>query len=203
MKNVFLIKAFSLMLLCSSANSFCMEESGGGQGGSNRDRKSASIPTPKSERDTQKALILLGASAGLAAGAHFLGDRAEFQTAGNFFNLTRGELQAACALSSACAGIALIAEKEWKPTFRSAAWRFPLMAMVGGLLNHPYANKALSFMPLGLGAWFKDNPPFGKPGISAIYNIGAWYALKPSLDRVENRVSDWFTSKDATKNASK
>ncbi|GMU19506.1 MAG: hypothetical protein AMXMBFR12_06980 [Candidatus Babeliales bacterium] len=184
MKKNFLVNALSLVLLCLVGNTWTQEK-----------ESKELIATPQDERDTQKAIIQLLIASGVGAGAHFFGDHPVFQNTGNFFNLGRGELQAACALTSACAGIALIADKDWKPTFRSAAWRFPLMAMVGGLLNHPYANKGLSFMPLGLGAWFKENPPFGKPGVAAIYSISAWYGLKPSLDRVENAVGTFFFTK--------
>lgn len=188
MKNSFLIKALSAMLLFSSLNTFTMDESAGWK------KNSELIATPQDERDTQKMIFMLVGSGALLAGSHFLADRAGFPDVGNFFNLSRGEFQAACGLSSLFAGIGLIANPQWRPTIRSAAWRFPLMAMVGGLLSHPQVNKGLTYAPLGLGAWFKDNQPVGKPGISAIYNIGAWYALKPSLDRVENRVGGWFRS---------
>lgn len=202
MKNNLLIKALSLMLVCSVANTFTMNDENVivCQRPDKEEKKinSELIATPQNERDTQKAIILLAAAGGIGAVAHFFGDRPEFQTAGNFFNLGRGELQAACALSSTCAGFAIFADKEWRPMFRSWAWRFPLMAIIGGALSHPKANKILEFTPL-FGSWFKEHSPFGKPGITAIYNIGAWYGLKPSLDRVENAVSSIFVSKNKRK----
>lgn len=182
MKNSFLVKALFLALLCSFANTFTME-------GENNNK------VAKDERDTQKMILMLAGSGAVLAGSHFFADRMGFPDLGNFFNLSRGEFQAACGLSSLLAGIGLISSPEWRPALRSAAWRIPLMAVLGGMLNHPQVNKGLTYAPLGLGGWFKDNPPSGKPGIGAIYAIGSWYALKPSLDRVENAVSAVFVTK--------
>lgn len=185
MKNSFLIKALSLILLCSIGNTWTMEGENNGKG---------VVATPKDERDMQKMLCMFVGSAGLLAGSHFLADRFNFPDVGNFFNLSRGEFQAACGLSSLISGIGLVAT-DYRPQLRSAAWRIPLMAIVGGVLNHPQFNRFLTYAPLGLGGWFKENPPFGKPGISAIYSIGTWYAVKPSLDRVENGVTNWWAGK--------
>ena len=186
MKNCFLVKALSLMLVCSVSTTWAMDAN---------DSSKGPLATPKDERDTQKMILMLAGSGAVLAGSHFLADRMGFPDVGNFFNLSRGEFQAACGLSSLFAGIGLISSPEWRPTIRSAAWRFPLMAIIGGLVSHAQVNKGLSYAPLGLGSWFKDNPPVGKPGIGAIYAIGTWYALKPTLDRVENKVSTLFTKK--------
>lgn len=187
MKNKFFIQALTGILLCSVANIGAMGEDNG--------RPKNAVTLSKDERDTQKMIFMLVGSGALLAGSHVLADRMGFPDVGNFFNLSRGEFQAACGLSSLFAGIGLIANEQWKPTIRSAAWRFPLMAMLGGLLNHPQVHRGLQYAPLGLGGWFKDNSPVGKPGIAAIYNIGAWYALKPTLDRAENKVSAVFAKK--------
>lgn len=204
MKKSFLVNALASMFLCSVTTTFTMDGDGiiVCQRPSKEEKKEANpqlIATPKDERDTQKMILMLVGSGAVLAGSHFLADRVGFPDVGNFFNLSRGEFQAACGLSSLFAGIGFIASPEWRPSIRSAAWRFPLMAMLGGLLSHPQVNKGLAYAPLGLGAWFKDNPPVGKPGIGAIYAIGSWYALKPSLDRVENAVSIAFVPKKKNK----
>lgn len=184
MKNSFLVRAFSFILFCSAGNILTME-------GDSKNKTT----TPKDERDTQKMILMFAGSGAILAGSHFLADRMGFPDVGNFFNLSRGEFQAACGLSSLLAGIGLISSPELRSTIRSAAWRIPLMAIVGGVLNHPQVNKGLTYAPLGLGGWFKDNPPSGKPGIGAIYAIASWHALKPSLDRLEDAVSNVFVSK--------
>lgn len=183
-KNSFLLRTLSVMLLFSVANTFTME-----------DDKNQGALTTKDEYDTQKMLLMFGGSAVALAGTHFLADRFNFPDVGDFFNLSRGEFTAACGLSSLLSGIGLIANEKWRPTLRSVAWRIPLMAIVGGVLNHPKFNKGLTYAPLGLGGWFRDNPPFGKPGIGAIYAIGSWYAAKPYLDNAENSVTTWWASK--------
>ncbi len=195
MKNIFLTRALSIVLLFSAIHAMAMESGSDDEAAASKPAPAAPITLSKDERDTQKMILMLAGTSALLAGSHFLADRFHLPDVGNFFNLSRGEFRAACGLSSLFAGIGLIANDKWRPTLRSAAWRFPLMAMVGGLMSHPKVNQGLTLAPLGLGAWFKENPPMGKSGTSAIYAIGTWYALKPSLDRVENAVSALFQKK--------
>lgn len=142
------------------------------------------------ERSKQKALLVLFGSGLLLGVSKFVTNSKAFGTLGDMFNLSAGEFQAACMLSTLISGIGLIAHEGIAKPCRSIAWRIPLIAAVGGIVSHNKVNNALSGVPWGIGSWFKENPVSDKKGIFAIYTIGGWYMLKPSLDRIENYFSN-------------
>lgn len=158
--------------------------------------------TADNERATQKALLMLAGAGGIMAVSKLLQGSNRLDFISRFSNLKAGEFQAACGLSGALSAIGLISSKEYARTFRSMAWRIPVMAAVGGIATSEAANSALSTIPLGVGSWFKENPVAStikigdqnemvvkKAGIFAIYAIGMYAMLKPSLDRIENYVA--------------
>lgn len=145
--------------------------------------------TKDKDRETQKAILLLGGSAALLALSKILQNKAGLGGLGRVFNLTAGEFQAACALASTVSAIGVVAKDSIAEPCKSAAWRIPLMAAVGGLISHNTVHAFLGNFPMGIGDWFKANPPSDKKGIFAIYAIFAWHGLKPSLDKLENWAS--------------
>lgn len=149
--------------------------------------------TKDKDRDTQKAILLLGGSAALLGLSKLLQNKAGLGGLGRVFNLTAGEFQAACALASTVSAIGIVAKDAIAEPCKSAAWRIPVMAAVGGLVSHNVVHSFLGNFPMGIGDWFKANPPSDKKGIFAIYAIFAWYGLKPSLDRLENWASKKVT----------
>lgn len=151
--------------------------------------------TKDKDRDTQKAILLLGGSAALLGLSKLLQNKAGLGGLGRVFNLSAGEFQAACALASTVSAIGVVAKDSIAEPCKSAAWRIPVMAAVGGLVSHNSVHAFLGNFPMGIGDWFKANPPSDKKGIFAIYALFAWHGLKPSLDRFENwaskKVSDY------------
>lgn len=149
---------------------------------------------PDDERAKQKAMLMLLGAGTLAGISRVIQNSSTGSTIGNFVNLSAGEFQASCGLAAALSAIGLFAREDIAKTFRSMAWRVPVMAAVGGIVSHQKVNDGLSYTPLGIGDWFKNNPADNKKGIFAIYAIGAWYLLKPSLDRIESFVSKKVTN---------
>jgi hypothetical protein len=176
------IKAFSLIVILSASSCImvadtCCDFS------TNRNRED-------DERDKQKAMLTLIGSAGLFALSKYLQSTEGFKSFDSILNLQEGEFQAACALATALSAIGFIANDDIAKPCRSLAWRIPLLAAVGGIISHDKVNEGLSLIPLSIGDWFKNNPAKNKKGIFAIYAVGAWYLLKPSLDRIENYFSE-------------
>ncbi len=142
----------------------------------------------ESERAKQKALLGLLAAAAVGGATQYLQNNAYFAGLGTLSNLKAGEFSAACGLSAIFSALGIIARDDLAKSFNSIAWRIPVMTLVGGAVTHPRINELLSKAPF-MGDWFKKNPVEDKKGIIAIYTIGGWYLIKPSLDRIENYVS--------------
>lgn len=183
------------MLLFSALNTFTMDAPAGDEGSKKKSQaKSAEYKQIKKDRDTQKMIALMAGSA-LAYGAtHYLSDRWGFSEAGNLFNVSRKAIRAGFGLSGTLAGLSVISSKKWSERFRSAALRVWLMPFVGGVVGHPKVHEGLSNIPWGIGEWFKANPPTNLE-IGAIYTISTWALLKPSIDKVENRLIERFADK--------
>lgn len=148
------------------------------------------IPRKDDERAKQKAIFALIGAGAIMGLTSVLQNTFGFKSLGSLFNLTAGEFQAACGLSATFSALGLLANKEYAESFRSIAWRLPVMALVSGVVSHSKVNKALTNVPLGIGTWFEANPASGeKKGISGIYTIGTWYLLKPTMDRIEDYIS--------------
>ena len=174
MKNIMLLRTFSLMMLLSfMSSSFAM------------------TPEEKSrqdKREKQKMFLMLAGS-GLFYGATvYLADRAGFSQVGDAFNLSRGELQAAFGLSSTLSGLAFFTDnKQKRKALLTAAMHAPLITVIGGLISHPQVNSVLGWAPFGLGQWFKENPAGVKAGITTLYGVAAWKMVEPTLESVENK----------------
>lgn len=178
MKNSFLIKALSLVLLCSFGNTWTMEENAGGKGKNVQKQK---------DKNMQKMLLMMGGSAAAYAAVHYFADKWKFPEVGNVLNVSRKGLKAGFTLTGSLAGLSMISNEGWSQTFRSAAMRVWLFPFLGAAVSHPKFQEGLQYVPFGLGQWFKENPPTDLQ-IGAIYLIGTYGMVRPTLDSVENRL---------------
>ena len=164
------------------ANSFASEEP------RNPQHDASAKNQAKKDRSMQKMIILMTGSAVACGAASYFADKWKFPEVGTFFNVSRRGIKAGFSLSGILAGLSLIGNEKWSPTFRSAALRVWAMPFVGGIISHPKVHEGLQRIPYGIGDWCKEYSPTDLE-IGSIYAISTWAMVKPSFDELEARTT--------------